>query len=69
MRTGQTTDIYTTTAGQIKEAQVSAHGQWVLLLTELYPAMQTDVSAHIELIRTDGQSFQTLYAVANKHFA
>lgn len=64
-RTGQKTDIYTTAAGQIKEAQVSADGQWVLFLTELYPAMRTDASAKVQVIRMDGQGLQTLYSVAS----
>ena len=62
-RTGQKTDIYTTAAGQISEAQVSADGKQVLFLTELYPAMRTDASAKIQVIREDGQGLQTLSSV------
>jgi hypothetical protein len=61
VRTGQKTDIYTTAAGQIEDAQVSANGQWVLFLLDFYPAMRTLASAEIQLIRVDGQGLQTLY--------
>ena len=63
-RTGQKTDIYSTAVGQIKEAQVSADRQRVLFLTEFYPAMQTDTSAKVQVVRMDGQGLETLYAVA-----
>lgn len=58
---GQKTDIYTTAAGQIEDAQVSANGQWVIFLLDFYPAMRTDASAKIQMIRVDGQDLQTLY--------
>jgi hypothetical protein len=63
-RTGQHNDIYTTAAGRLEEAQVSADGQWVLFLTGLYPAMQADASAKVQMIHMDGQGLQTLYSVA-----
>jgi hypothetical protein len=44
-----------------EDAQVSADGQWVLFLPDLYPAMRTGTSAKIQLIRMDGQGLQTLY--------
>lgn len=62
--TGEKNDIYTTAAGQISEAQVSADGKQVLFLTELSPAMRTDASAQMQMIGVDGQGFQTLYSVA-----
>ncbi len=62
-RTGQKADIYTTEAGQIKEAQVSADGKQVLFLIELYPAMRADASAKVQVIRMDGQGLQTFYSV------
>lgn len=64
-RTGQKTEIYRTEAGQITEAQVSADGQHILFLTELYPAMQTDGSARVQVIGVDGQGLETLYTVAS----
>lgn len=63
-RTGRKNDLYTTAAGQISEVQVSADGKQVLFLTELYPAMRTDASARIQVIRVDGQGLQTLSSVA-----
>ncbi len=60
-RTGQKTDIYTTAAGQIEDAQVSEDGQWVVFLIDFYPAMRTAASAEIQMIRLDGQALQTLY--------
>ena len=62
-RTGEKHDIYTTAAGQISEAQVSADGKQVLFLTELSPAMRTDASAQMQVIGVDGQGLQTLYSV------
>lgn len=59
--TGQKTDIYSTSAGQIEDAQVSADGQWVVFLLDLSPTMRTDASAKIQLIRIDGKGLQTLY--------
>ncbi len=64
-RTGQKTDIYRTDAGQITEAQISADGQRILFLTELYPAMQTNGSARLQVIERGGQGLETLYTVAN----
>ncbi len=60
-RTGQKTDIYTTSSGQIEDAQISADGQWVVFLLNFYPAMRTEASAKIQLIRMDSQGLQTLY--------
>jgi dipeptidyl aminopeptidase/acylaminoacyl peptidase len=65
-RTGTKTDIYTTAAGQIKEAQVSADGQWVLFLIELSPAMRVDASAKVVRIRVNGQGLQTLFSVSQE---
>lgn len=59
--TGQKIDIYTTGAGAIEQAQVSADGAWVLFLLDFYPAMRTDARAKIEMVRMDGQGAQTLY--------
>lgn len=64
-RTGQKSDVYTTAAGQITEAQVSADGQWVLFLLSLYPAMRSSASARVQMIRINGQSLQILYSVPN----
>jgi dipeptidyl aminopeptidase/acylaminoacyl peptidase len=60
-RTGQKTDIFTTAAGQIEDAQVSADGQWVLFLVDFHAAKRTEASAKIQMVRIDGQGLQTLY--------
>lgn len=64
IKTGQKSDIVTTAEGRIADAQVSADGKQVLFLTELYPAMQTTVSAKIQVVNLNGQGLQTLYSVA-----
>lgn len=63
-RTGLKSDIYTTQAGHIEDAQVSQDGQWVLFLLDFYPAMRTQASAEIQMIRVDGKDLQTLYCFA-----
>jgi dipeptidyl aminopeptidase/acylaminoacyl peptidase len=42
--TGRTTIIYSTTANQIQQAQVSADGQWVLFLAATPAAEQTSLT-------------------------
>ncbi len=69
-RTGQKTDIYTTEAGQIEDAQVSADGQWVIFLLDFFSAIRTQASAEIRMIRMDGQGLQTLYCFpTNEHYS
>lgn len=60
-RTGQKTDIFTTEAGQIEDAQVSADGQWVIFLLDFFSAIRTQASAEIRMVRMDGQGLQTLF--------
>src|SRR5579863_847296 len=58
--TNQKTDIYSTAAAQIQQAQVSADGQWVMFLAAA-PSSSTSVTAMIQIVRVDGKELQTLY--------
>lgn len=61
--TRQSTNIYSTAAGQIGEVQVSADGQWILFLVNLSPSMRSEASANVQKVRINGQNLETLYTV------
>src|SRR5450755_2250544 len=58
--THQKTNIVTTGIS-IQAAQVSADGQWILLLSTPDPRGDARHSAMLQLVRMDGQGLQTLY--------
>ncbi len=55
--------VLVTSGLSIEHAQVSADGQWVLFLSQIDPRGDRQHESMLQLIRMDGQGFQTLYCL------
>jgi hypothetical protein len=55
--------VLVTSGLSIKNAQVSADGQWVLFLSQVDPRGDPKHDSMLQLIRIDGQGLQTLYCL------